>query len=54
MGLVKSKEMEKLIKENDKLINELGVTDGNVLLINNNRIFKVFQIKKEDLRKLFK
>jgi hypothetical protein len=51
--LAKSGDIQSLIKENDKLIKELSVTDGNVILINNNRIFKVFQIQEKDLKKFF-
>ncbi|MDP2923231.1 MAG: hypothetical protein Q8O30_05865 [Candidatus Omnitrophota bacterium] len=53
MELSKSKDIEGLVKDNNKLAQELGVAEGNVLLINNNRIFKVFQIKGEDLKKFF-
>lgn len=49
----KSKDMESLIKENTALAEEIGISDGNVILINNNRIFKVFQVKAEDLKKFF-
>lgn len=53
MEFVKSKNMESLLKENAKLAQELSVSEGNVILINNNRLFKVFQIKAEDLKKFF-
>jgi hypothetical protein len=53
-GLLKSKEIDKMVEENNKLLKELNVNYGNVLLINNNRIFKVFKIRDEDLKAFFK
>lgn len=53
-ALAKSRDGENLLKENNKLGEELGVADGNVLLINNRRIFKVFTISAEDLMTFFK
>ncbi|MFA5007846.1 MAG: hypothetical protein WC546_01330 [Candidatus Omnitrophota bacterium] len=50
----KSKTTAKLIDENNKVVSELDVNYGNVMLVNNNRIFQVFQIKAEDLEKLVK
>jgi hypothetical protein len=49
-----SKEVVRLISENDKIVKELDVTLGNVILVNNNRIFKVFQINPAELEKFFK
>jgi hypothetical protein len=53
LNLSKSKEMEKLIKENSALAEEVSVNDGNVILVNNKRVFKVFQIETKDLKKFF-
>ncbi len=46
--------MDKLIKENKQLAEELMVGDGNTILIKNNRIFKIFNINKEELKSFFK
>jgi len=52
--IAKSKETEKLIANNDKLISELNVNYGNVILVNNNKIFAILKIKPGDLEKLFR
>lgn len=51
--LLKSPEMESFINKNNKLAKEIMVTEGNVILINNTLIFKVFEIRKEELKKFF-
>ena len=43
----------KLIKENKQLAEELMVGDGNTILIKNNRIFRIFNIDKEELKSFF-
>lgn len=48
-----SKEVANLISENEKMLKEINVTSGNVILINNNRIFQVFQINPADLEEFF-
>ncbi|MEI8350486.1 MAG: hypothetical protein WCI77_10095 [Candidatus Omnitrophota bacterium] len=52
-NILASEKIEQLRKENNLLIEAVGINDGNVILINNNRVFKVFQLKKEDLAKFF-
>ena len=52
--LMVSPEMDKLISKNKQLAEELMVRDGNVILVKNNRIFKVFNIDKEELKSFFK
>lgn len=52
--LAKSKTADELLRDSVKLTEELGIGEGNVLLVNNRQIFKVLQIKSEDLKKLFK
>jgi len=52
-NILASEKIEQLRKENDALIGAIGINDGNVLLVNNNRVFKVFQLKKEDLATFF-
>ena len=47
-------EIKKIINEEDKLRHDLKIREGNVILIKNNRIFKVFQVKEEDLKRFFK
>lgn len=49
----KSKNMEKILKKNSILAEELGINQGNVLLINNNRIFSVYGLKLEELKMLY-
>jgi len=53
-ALMISPAMDKLISKNKQLAEELMVGDGNVVLIKNNRIFKVFNIDKEELKSFFK
>lgn len=48
-----SKTMEKLFTEDRQLTDELGVTTGNIMFVNNNRIFRVFGIDEQQLKKLF-
>lgn len=50
----KSKALDKMVKENDELVSELNINYGNVILVNNNKIFTVLKIKPEDLEKLFR
>jgi hypothetical protein len=52
-GFAQSKDAETLLKEDASLARELGIEEGNVLLVNNNKVLKVFRIKEEDLKKLF-
>lgn len=49
-----SKGVANLILENDKMLKSINVTSGNVILVNNNRIFKVFQVNSADLENFFK
>ena len=43
----------KLIKDNKQLAEELMVGEGNTILIKNNRIFRIFNIDKEELKNFF-
>ncbi len=43
-----------LVDKNQELVEDLMIRDGNVILINNNKIFKVFNIDKEELKSFFK
>ncbi len=52
--LMTSAAMDKLISKNKQLAEDLMVGDGNVILVKNNRIFKVFNIDKEELKSFFK
>jgi len=52
--LMTSPVMDKLISKDKQLAEELMVRDGNVILVKNNRIFKVFNIDKEELKSFFK
>jgi len=54
---VLSKELEpaaagQLLKDNEILGKELGITNGNALLANNIRLFMIMKVKKEDLDKV--
>ncbi|MFA6281399.1 MAG: hypothetical protein WCY05_02720 [Candidatus Omnitrophota bacterium] len=49
-----SKEVVNLITENEKMLKSVNVTSGNVILVNNNRIFKVFQVNPADLQEFFR
>ncbi len=53
MKAADSKEVANLILQNDKMMEDLNITSGNVILVNNNRIFKVFEINPAQLEKLF-
>ena len=52
--LMTSPAMSELISKNKQLAEELMVGDGNVILIKNNRIFKIFNIDTEELKSFFK
>ncbi|MDD5195464.1 MAG: hypothetical protein PHQ96_07335 [Candidatus Omnitrophica bacterium] len=51
--LAKSNDAQDLFNDNMKLTQELGVTDGGVLLINNTMVFKLLKLEEEDLNKFF-
>jgi len=51
--LLRSKKMDSLRQKNSSLARELGVKEGNVMLIKNNRIFKVFDINAAELKQMF-
>lgn len=53
-GLTISLAMDKLISKNKQLAEELMVENGNVILVKNNRVFKVFNINKGELKSFFK
>ena len=52
-AVANSKEVANLISENEKMLKSVNITSGNVILVNNNRIFKVFQVKPADLEEFF-
>lgn len=52
--LIISPVMSELVSANKRLAEELMVGDGNVILIKNNKIFKVFNVNKEELKGFFK
>jgi len=41
-----------LFKNNAALINEIGITNGNAILVNNQRLFMIFEAKQEDFAKV--
>lgn len=43
---------EKLLQSNEALIKELGITNGNAVLVNNRRLFMIFSVSKKDLAKI--
>lgn len=53
MEFIDSKKIDDLIKENFKLSKELNINGGNIMIINNNRIFKVFDIEEGELEIFF-
>ena len=52
--LMTSSLIYQLVDKNQELVEDLMIRDGNVILINNNKIFKVFNIDKEELKSFFK
>ncbi|MCP4653661.1 MAG: hypothetical protein GY858_09835 [Candidatus Omnitrophica bacterium] len=46
--------LSELNKENYSFIEEIGIKAGNVVLVENNRIFKIFTPDQEVLKKLFR
>lgn len=52
--LMTAPELDQLISKNQELAEELMVRAGNVILINNNKIFKIFNINKKELKSFFK
>lgn len=44
--------MGELLKNNEALVKELGITNGNAVLVNNQKLFMVFEAKKEDFAKV--
>ncbi|MBU1367657.1 MAG: hypothetical protein KKB89_03405 [Candidatus Omnitrophica bacterium] len=50
---VKSKMTEQLFAENQEFLKELEISEGNVILINNNRLFRAFAVNKEELKEFF-
>lgn len=51
--LLRSTKMETLRQKNSELSKALGVREGNVILIKNNRIFKVFDVNADELKQMF-
>ena len=49
-----SEKIDRLFEENFELAKDLGVTQGNIILVNNNRIFKIFTLDTKDLKNFFK
>lgn len=41
-----------LVKESMELSKQLGVVDGNVMLVENQKVFRVFKVDKEQIKKL--
>ena len=54
MDFIDSKKVDELIKENFKLSEEFNISQGNIIIINNKRIFKVFNIEDGVLENFFK
>ncbi len=52
--LMDSQQMEKLLQENSALGEELTIRVGNVILVNNHRIFRVFAVDDTGLKSFFK
>ena len=48
-----SEQINELLEENFRLAKELGVEVGNIILVKNNRIFKIFALSEEGLENLF-
>jgi len=50
--VVKSAQMDKMIQENAALARELGISDGDVILVNNRRVARLTSVNDADLTKL--
>jgi hypothetical protein len=53
-NVIKSAKVDKLIEEDSAVAEDLSIgAEGNVIFVNNNRIFTLFGVKKEELEQLF-
>ena len=52
--VLNSQRIDELMSENSKLIDELSIEEGNIILVKNNRIFKIFSLDKKGLIKFFR
>ena len=52
-ALIRSKKIKGLINQNNTVIDELNIFSGNVIVVNNNRIFRVFRIDPAGLKRFF-
>lgn len=50
---IESGKMEKLLEKNNAVISDFNVLSGNVIVINNNRIFRVFKVDAAGLKEFF-
>lgn len=48
-----SEDINKAFEKNFELAKDLGVVRGNIMLVNNNRIFKIVTLNKKDLKRFF-
>ncbi len=53
-GFINSNKIKNMLKDNDKLISQLGIDKGIALLINNKYIFRAYKIKEENLSELLR
>lgn len=53
LKLIESQDMEKFIETNSRFFSSLNINDGNVILVNNQYIFQIFQFNAEELKLLF-
>jgi len=52
-NFVKLKDMDSLLNDNINVSKELNINSGNVILVNNNKIFKIFEFNYEEFKKIF-
>jgi hypothetical protein len=50
--LAKSDQADGMVKDNMELSKQLGIVDGNVILVENQKVFKVLKVDKEQIKKL--
>jgi hypothetical protein len=49
---IRSKKMDSLRSKNDEFTKEIGIFEGNAMVITNNRIFKVYDIDFDELKEM--
>jgi hypothetical protein len=50
--IAQSAQFDSVVKDNMELSKQLDIVDGNVMLVENQKVFRVFKVEKEQIRKL--